>query len=294
MVAMAGAEWLAKALAAAGVASRRSCIELVKQGKVRVNGAVVTDPATRVDAAADVLEVAGTGRLQLAAPGGPELHYFALNKPPGYICSNVSHNAPGKRAADLLQPWLDSWQRQHKGQLPPRLFTVGRLDVATSGLIFLTNDGDWANKVIHPSANILKEYRVTLPQLPMQQQLQLLKAGTTIEGVRVVPKRVHLLQPPSVAAGTAQQTPAQRSSSSGGGSSSSSSRAGPDGRCVLSIEVSEGKKHEVRLLVAAAGLQLLALSRVRVGGWVMPRSLKPGAYLKLQPQELEKVFQQYK
>eukprot|EP00882_Tetradesmus_deserticola_P009011 GHRQ01009506.1.p1 GENE.GHRQ01009506.1~~GHRQ01009506.1.p1 ORF type:complete len:197 (+),score=35.10 GHRQ01009506.1:192-782(+) len=134
-------EWLAKALASAGVASRRRCIDLVKQGQVSVNGAVTTDPATRVDPAADVLEVTGKGRLQLTAPGGPELHYFALNKPPGYICSNVSHNAPGKRAADLLQPWLDSWRQQHKGQLPPRLFTVGRLDVATSGLIFLTNDG---------------------------------------------------------------------------------------------------------------------------------------------------------
>jgi hypothetical protein len=62
-----------QALAAAGVASRRSCIDLVKQGQVRVNGAVITDPATRVDPAADVLEVAGKGRLQLAAPGGPEV-----------------------------------------------------------------------------------------------------------------------------------------------------------------------------------------------------------------------------
>jgi RNA-binding protein YlmH len=62
-----------QALASAGVASRRNCIDLVKQGRVRVNSAVITDPATRVDPAADVLEVAGKGRLQLAAPGGPEV-----------------------------------------------------------------------------------------------------------------------------------------------------------------------------------------------------------------------------
>jgi 16S rRNA U516 pseudouridylate synthase RsuA-like enzyme len=95
----------------------------------------------------------------------------------------------------------------------------------------------------------LQEYRVTLPQQPTQQQLRLLKAGTTIEGVHVVPKRVQLLQPPSVAAGSAHQGPARGSSSSSSSSSSSGNagvRRSADGRCVLCIEVSEGKKHEVR------------------------------------------------
>jgi 16S rRNA U516 pseudouridylate synthase RsuA-like enzyme len=85
---------------------------------------------------------------------------------------------------------------------------------------------------------------VTLPQQPTQQQLQLLKAGTAIEGVHVIPKRVQLLRPPSVAAGSAQQGPA-RGSSSSSGSSNAGVRRSADGRCVLCIEVSEGKKHEV-------------------------------------------------
>jgi 16S rRNA U516 pseudouridylate synthase RsuA-like enzyme len=80
-----------------------------------------------------------------------------------------------------------------------------------------------------------------LPQQPTQQQLQLLKAGTTIDGVRVIPKRVQLLQPPSVAAGSAPQGPARGSSSRNAGV-----RQSAEGRCVLCIEVSEGKKHEVR------------------------------------------------
>jgi 16S rRNA U516 pseudouridylate synthase RsuA-like enzyme len=98
----------------------------------------------------------------------------------------------------------------------------------------------------------LQEYRVTLPQQPTQQQLQLLKAGTTIEGVRVVPKRVHMLQSPSVADGSAQQAPARGGSSSS--SSNAAARGRPDGRCVLCIEVSEGKKHEVRKHLTMADL----------------------------------------
>eukprot|EP00879_Flechtneria_rotunda_P023709 GHRR01025100.1.p1 GENE.GHRR01025100.1~~GHRR01025100.1.p1 ORF type:complete len:198 (+),score=68.35 GHRR01025100.1:1583-2176(+) len=190
-----------------------------------------------------------------------------MNKPAGYICSNVSDKAPGKRAVDLLQPWLSQWEQKHKGQLPPRLFTVGRLDVATSGLLFLTNDGDWANKVIHPSANIIKEYWAALAQQPTPGQLRLLRAGTTIEGVHVRPKLVNMR--PAAAAG---------------------SKGSTNKRAAVQIHVSEGKKHEVRLLVAAAGLQLLALERVRVGGFVLPKNLKVGGYMQLDAQALQRVL----
>lgn len=294
-------EWLAKALASSGVASRRACIDLVKQGKVQVNGAVITDPATKVDLTADALFVDGR---RISAAAASALCYFAVNKPAGYICSNVSKQ-PGKRAVDLLQPWLDSWQLKHKGQLPPRLYTVGRLDVATSGLIFITNDGDWANQVIHPSANITKEYWVTLPEDPTEQQLKLLRAGTVIEGVHVAPKLVKLRQSSSnstagdagAAGGSAKPSDAvQGRQQDRRASSSSSSRAGSarqvskKGRCVLQLDVSEGKKHEVRLLVAAAGLELLQLKRVRVGGFVMPHKLQTGQYMELSPTMRAKIF----
>lgn len=97
-------------LATAGVASRRNCIDLVKQGAVKVNGQVVTDPATRVDPSRDVLAVQNKTIKQPTAVGN---HYFAVNKPPGYICSNTSAKSPGKRAVDLLTPWLDDWQKRH-------------------------------------------------------------------------------------------------------------------------------------------------------------------------------------
>ncbi len=83
----------------------------MKQGAVKVNGAVVTDPATKVDSNKDILQVHGR---PISKPAVVGYHYFAVNKPPGYICSNVSNKAPGKRAVDLLQPWLDTWQQEHK------------------------------------------------------------------------------------------------------------------------------------------------------------------------------------
>ncbi|KAF8055656.1 RPA1A [Scenedesmus sp. PABB004] len=249
-----GGDWLAKALAAAGVASRRRCIELVREGSVAVNGVVVTDPARRVRPGADTLEVGGRRVGAGAAP--PARHYFALHKPPGYICSSAGE----RRAVDLLAPWLEAWRRRHPGALPPRLFTVGRLDVATAGLIFVTNDGDWANRVIHPSSNVLKEYRVALPAPPTERELDALAAGTVVKGVHVAPKALRVLPPP---------------------------RGAPrGGRTTLALEVSEGKTREVRLLVAAAGLRLLMLTRVRIGGWVLPRDLPPGGFVGVLAQAL--------
>ncbi|XVF75591.1 hypothetical protein PTKIN_Ptkin13bG0199100 [Pterospermum kingtungense] len=142
---------LSKVLAAAGVASRRGSEELIFDGKVTVNGSVCNAPQTRVDPAKDIIYVSGN-RLPKRLP--PKV-YLALNKPKGYICS--SGEKEFRSVLDLFEDYLKSWDKINPGSPKPRLFTVGRLDVATTGLIIVTNDGDFAQKLSHPSSNLRKE-----------------------------------------------------------------------------------------------------------------------------------------
>ncbi|WVZ23728.1 hypothetical protein V8G54_002272 [Vigna mungo] len=133
------------------IASRRSCEELIFEGKVTVNGSVCTTPQTRVDPAKDVIYVNGN-RLPKRQP---QKVYLALNKPKGYICSSGENES--KSVISLFDDFLKTWGKKHPGVPTPRLFTVGRLDVATTGLIIVTNDGDFAQKLSHPSSNLSKE-----------------------------------------------------------------------------------------------------------------------------------------
>ncbi|GFR51956.1 hypothetical protein Agub_g14478 [Astrephomene gubernaculifera] len=316
---------LAKVLAGCGVASRRACEALIAEGRVRVNGQLITEQGTTVDPLRDRVEVrqpsqprqgsgqeaAAGGRAkgaaaardakqqgQRAGSGGKRqtgvgaaagagaaaaaakeeegkeeevwkgvsirryqepdsLCYFAVNKPKGYICSSADVGGRGKLAIELLQPWLAQWRREHKNtsQLPPRLFTVGRLDVASSGLIFITNDGQWAQRVIHPSSGVTKEYVVGLGQPASRPQLRALAAGTEVAGTFISPLEVEVLGDPRR----------------------------------VRVVVQEGKKHEVRELVSAAGLQLLSLRRVRIGGYRLPQDLGVGGYRALSPADLRLV-----
>ncbi|MBM3198304.1 MAG: rRNA pseudouridine synthase, partial [Chlamydiae bacterium] len=125
---------LSKVLAAAGVASRRAAEELIFAGKVTVNGSIVTTPQTLVSPKEDAICCEGK------KVGYEEAKlYFLLNKPKGYICSNARVGTK-KIVRDLF------------AKIPQRLFTVGRLDRETTGLLIVTNDGHFANKVIHPSS----------------------------------------------------------------------------------------------------------------------------------------------
>ncbi|KAK3027207.1 hypothetical protein RJ639_040796 [Escallonia herrerae] len=142
---------LSKVLAAAGVASRRSSEALIFEGRVTVNGSVCNTPQTKVDPGRDIIYVNGN-RLPKKLP--PKV-YFAMNKPKGYICSSGEKDT--KSVVSLFDDYLKSWDKRNPGQPKPRLFTVGRLDVATTGLIILTNDGDFAQKLAHPSSSFSKE-----------------------------------------------------------------------------------------------------------------------------------------
>lgn len=204
---------LSKVLAAAGVASRRASEELIFKGRVTLNGEVVLVPQTLVCAEKDQICVDNEPIL----PEEKKVYYI-LNKPHGCICSNAPLGTK-KRVIDLFS------------HLPYRLFTIGRLDRDTTGLLLVTNDGHFANKVIHPSSNIQKEYLIKTLQEISDVHLKQLSKGIFIEGSFVKPMRVV-----KVRKGT------------------------------LKIVVKEGKKREVRLLVQGANLEILELSRIRIGG----------------------------
>ena len=149
---------LQKVLAAAGLGSRRQCEELITAGRVEVDRRVVTELGTRVDPAKQQIRVDGetlpTARLE----------YFAVNKPPGVLCTN--RDPSGRpRVVDLVPA---------KGA---RLFTIGRLDLHSEGLILVTNDGELANRLTHPRYGVSKTYRVVVAGSPTRDVLDKLRQG---------------------------------------------------------------------------------------------------------------------
>lgn len=242
---------LSKLLASAGVASRRSCEDLIFQGKVTVNGSVCNTPQTRVDPARDTIYVNGN-RISKKLP--PKL-YLALNKPKGYICSNGEKEKQSKSVLSLLD------HHYFNPAFPkPRLFTVGRLDVATTGLIIITNDGHFAHTISHPSTGLSKEYIAAIDGAVNKRHLTAVAEGTNIDGVHCRPDSVELLpQQPDMS------------------------------RPRLRIVVHEGRNHEVRELVKNAGLALHSLKRVRIGGYRLPSDLGLGKHIELNQGDLKSL-----
>lgn len=202
---------LSKILAAAGVASRRASEHLIFSGQVQVNGKTVLVPQTLVTLGVDEIKVNGT-----LIKAEEKKVYYILNKPHGYICSNKQ--VGGKKLV------IDLFQHEQ------RVFTVGRLDRDTTGLLIVTNDGHFAQKVIHPSANLVKEYLVKTHQEITHEHLESISEGALIENTWIRPFKVT-----KVRKGT------------------------------LKVAVKEGKKREVRLLAEKAGLTIESLSRIRIG-----------------------------
>ncbi len=162
--------------------------------------------------------------------------YYLLNKPAGYLCSS-RRVGKEKLVLDLFQD---------EGH---RLFTVGRLDKETEGLLIVTNDGQFANQIIHPSADIHKEYLAKTDQEVTHEHLQVISQGTLVEGTFVKPVRVTKVR-----------------------------------RGTLKMVIHEGKKREVRLLLDAAGLKVKSLKRIRLGELSLG-SLPTGSWRPLTPGE---------
>ena len=232
-------ERLQKILAHAGVATRRKCEEFIAAGRVTVDGKRVTEMGVKVDP--DQHEICFDGR-----PIQPEsMLYFAVNKPRGYVCTNRSFKGE-KRAVDLI-----------KG-VGERLYAVGRLDKESEGLIILTNDGAFAEKLTHPRYEVPKAYHVEVNGPILQAELGRLVSGVAVEGELMRARKATL-----------------------------HSRSENVSR--IELVLTEGRKREVRRMVEALGREVVRLVRVRIGSLKLG-DIAPGQYRKLDGIEIKTLL----
>jgi 23S rRNA pseudouridine2605 synthase len=226
---------LAKRLAHAGVASRRAAEQIVAEGRVRIAGELVTDPARDVT---DEQQVSVDGRLL----GGAEPRVvYALNKPVGVV--STARDPQGRPTVTEL---ID-----HPGL---RLYPVGRLDADSAGLILLTNDGELANRLMHPRYEVPKTYRVTVAGGAVgERQLRALREGVELDDGPTGPARVRSL-----------------------------------GRGRLELTISEGRNRQVRRMCEAVGHPVRELTRVAFGGLRLG-SLQPGGHRRLTTVEIDRL-----
>ena len=203
---------LAKHLAHSGVASRRAAESLIAEGRVRVDGQTVSDPARDVGEGSEI-------QVDGRAVAGPEQRVtYALHKPVGVV--STAHDTHGRPTVVQLVP---------AGGL--RLYPVGRLDVDSSGLILLTNDGELANRLTHPSFEVPKSYRAKLAGKPIDEAaLSRLREGIELEDGCTAPARARRL-----------------------------------GEHEIELTLHEGRNRQVRRMCAALGRPVIELSRVRFG-----------------------------
>jgi 23S rRNA pseudouridine2605 synthase len=232
---------LQKVLAQAGLGSRRACDNIVGAGRVRVNGAVA-DLGTRVDPAVDAIEVDGR-RISWDSPAV----VYALNKPAG-IVTTMSDDRGRPCVGDLVR------------HLPHRLFHVGRLDEETEGLLLLTNDGDLAHRLMHPSHGVAKTYVAKVQGRVTAGTLRLLLAGVELGD------------------GLARADAA-------------SIKVAYDRWSVLELVLHEGRKHIVRRMCKAVGHPVEHLTRTRLGGLELG-DLPLGEMRQLTGMELEELVRE--
>ena len=229
-------ERLQKVLASAGVGSRRACEELILAGRVEVDRRVVTELGTKVDPSVQEVRLDGV-RLRL-----PQMVYYAVNKPPGVVSTN--RDPVGRmRVVDLVP------------QSAARIYTVGRLDKSSEGLILLTNDGQLANQLTHPRYGVEKTYHVHVAGLPSPAELARLRRGIHLDEMFVRIARLHV-------------------------------KARHKNSAILEIVLDEGRNREIRRMLARLGHKVMRLRRVAVGG-VRLGGLPPGACRKLSREEVE-------
>jgi 23S rRNA pseudouridine2605 synthase len=233
---------LQKVLAQAGIGSRRACEALISEGRVEVNSEVVTEQGHRVDPERDVIRVDGS-RIP-----PPRRHlYLALNKPRGVV---VTMDDPeGRRTvADLLAEGIRRAVRKE------RLFHVGRLDTDSEGLLILTNDGDFAHKLAHPSFQVPKTYIAEVSGVVSPETLRRLRGGISLDDGPVRPISVKIV-----------------------------SEAGD--KTLVKITLQEGRNRIVRRTMEAVGHPVRRLSRIGIGP-VRLGNLKVGEYRELTREEL--------
>ncbi len=231
---------LQKYIASAGLASRRKAEELIAQGKVKVNGKTVREQGVKVDAQSDVVEVNG----QTIAPEKKK-YYLLLNKPAGYI-TTTSDELGRQTVMELVS------------DISARVYPVGRLDAETEGLLFLTNDGAFANTLTHPSHGIEKEYLVYARGVMMPAAINKLKRGVALEDFTTKPAEVELI--------------------------------GIDRNIsTVKIKIREGKNRQVRRMFEAVGHEVLYLRRTQVGP-IMLGNVPLGKWRHLKKAEVQRLM----
>jgi len=226
---------LNKFLSECGIASRRKSEDLIASNIISINNVVANKPQTLLDPDRDVVKL----NNQVISP--EKKYYFILNKPKKFICSNTRK---GKEylVIDLFKDYS------------AKLFTVGRLDKDTTGLIIITNDGDFANKVIHPSSNLEKEYIAKVKEGITDEHLKKISKGAFVENKYVRPLKVVKMR-----------------------------------RGTIKIITKEGRKREVRAFIEKANLTIAELTRVRIGNLSLG-SLPYGYYKQVTLKDLEEIF----
>lgn len=217
------------------MASRRKCDEIIASGKVTVNGKIVTEIGSQINEKKDKVMVEGKA---VCLPSS--FVYIKLNKPKGYACT-ASDEKGRKTIYDLVD-------------CEERLFSIGRLDYNTEGLIILTNDGDFANKVSHPRYDVEKEYRVTIEGKIKESELAVLRKGVVVDGQKMPPAKVKLLSQ-------------------------------DENVSKISVVINEGQNRQVRRMFEAIGREIKLLKRVRIGS-VRLGGLSRGQWRDLTEDEL--------
>ncbi|WP_273353786.1 pseudouridine synthase [Corynebacterium resistens] len=234
---------LQKVLSSAGVASRRMSEKLIAAGRVEVNGEVVQQMGLRIDPSVDVVRVDGT-RVQV----NEEMVYFVLNKPRG-VHSTMHDDLGRPHVGELIEAKFNQGQG---------LFHVGRLDAATEGLLLLTNDGELANRLMHPKYEVSKTYMATVLGEADRSLIRTLKDGVDLEDGMARADYVQIVDV-------------------------------WQGKSLIKVELHEGRKHIVRRMLKAAGFPVQALVRTKIHT-VQLGEQKPGTVRALNRSELQSLY----
>ena len=226
-------------MAECGVASRRKSEELIADGYVKVNGEVVTEAGIKVDPSVDKIEFRNVD----VAIKPEEKVYIMLNKPVGYV-TTVKDEKGRSTVMDLLK------------DVKERIVPVGRLDMYTSGLLLFSNDGEFINKITHPSHQTTKTYVIKTRGIPSEADLEKLRTGVKIDDYYTSPAEVELLLKDNV-----------------------------NDIARLKVQIHEGRNRQVRKMVEAIGLSTIALRRESIGNLTLD-GLDKGKWRYLTKQEV--------
>lgn len=232
-------ERLQKVIASSGYCSRRKAEELIKKGVVFVNGVRVTELGTKVETNDEIVVNGRSLTME-------NKEYYLLYKPSGVI-TTTSDDKNRKTVVDLINT-------------DKRIYPVGRLDYDTTGVLLLTNDGDFANILMHPSNQIEKVYLVKTPGILTKEELHALRSGVIIDGFKTSPAKVRIKQ-------------YNKSSN----------------LSLVEITIHEGKNHQVKKMFEAVNHEVVKLKRERIGFFDL-NGLKIGEYRRLTIKEVKKVY----